>query len=97
MAEQARHEGRLGAFEPEDRVLQGGKVREYRIALENDAAIGSAFRRQRHPVERYGPARGRFLAQDDAQKAALARARRPYDRYEGACLDRKSTRLNSSH
>ena len=73
-AEQARGEGRGGAFEAEGDVAEHRHMREDRIALKHDAAIGPAFRLELLAIEQDRAARGRFLAENEAQEARLARA-----------------------
>ena len=59
---------------------------EHRITLEDDAPIRPAFGRERRSVEEDGSAGRGFLAEDEAQQAALARAGRPDDRDERSRL-----------
>ena len=58
----------------DDHVAEHRQMREHRVALEHDAAVGSA-RRQRLAVDEDASARRRLLAEQHAQERRLAAAR----------------------
>jgi hypothetical protein len=64
-------------------------MREHRIALEHDAAIGAAFGAHRLAVEQNLATARRFLAEDQAEEGALAGTRGADHRDEAALGDLK--------
>jgi hypothetical protein len=62
-------------------------MREHRIALEHDAAIGAAFGAHRLTIKQNLAAARRLLAEDQAEETALAGTRRADHRDEAAFGD----------
>ena len=68
-------------------VAKHSQVREHRIALEHDAAVGPRLVRQRRAVEEDVAARRPLLSEDQPQERALAASRGADHRDEGAGRD----------
>src|SRR3954453_4605216 len=86
-AEQPRSKGALLELVTKQHVAEHGEMRKHRIALENNSAVGTGLRGKRFAVEQHRALRWAFLAQDQPQERALARAGRPDHRKETAGRD----------
>ena len=83
-AEQPRRERARRELIAEQHIAEHGQMREHRIALEHDAAVGPRLGRKRLAVEQHGALARPLLAEDQPQERALSRAGRTDDRQEGA-------------
>src|SRR5262245_56109325 len=72
-----------GELEADQHIAEHGQMREYRVALKDDAAIGAGLVGEGLAVEEDGAAGRPLLAEDEAEEGALARAGRPDHGDEG--------------
>ena len=86
-AGEAAEIGALGELEGDEHIAEHGQVREDRIALEDDAAVGAGLGREGLAVDQDAAARRPLLAEDQAQERALAGAGRADHRKERAVGD----------